>query len=81
MGIFFHILSSSVEMSMGENIKRLRKNKGYTQEQLAEMVGIRQCTLSQIERDTKPISLSLSYEITKVLEYSLYDFLGVPDKQ
>jgi len=68
-------------MSIGENIKRLRKNKGYTQEQLAEMVGIRQCTLSQIERDTKPISLSLSYEITKVLECSLYDFLGVPDKQ
>ena len=49
-------------MSIGENIKNLRKAKGFTQEELASMVGIRQCTLSQIERNTKPISLSLSYE-------------------
>ncbi len=64
-------------MSIGENIKRLRKSKGFTQEELALLVGIRQCTLSQIERNTKPISLSLSYEITKVLDCDLYDILGV----
>ena len=64
-------------MSIGENIKRLRKSKGFTQEELASLVGIRQCTLSQIERNTKPISLSLSYEITKVLDCDLYDLLGV----
>ena len=64
-------------MSIGENIKRLIKSKGFTQEELALLVGIRQCTLSQIERNTKPISLSLSYEITKVLDCDLYDILGV----
>ena len=63
-------------MSIGENIKSIRITKGYTQEQLATAIGIRQCTLSQIERNTKPISLSLSYELSKVLECSLYDLIG-----
>ncbi len=62
-------------MSIGENLKKLRKNAGLTQEQLASSVGIKQCTLSQIERNTKPISLSLSVEMTKVLNCSLYDLI------
>ncbi len=62
-------------MSIGENLRKLRKNAGMTQEQLASAVGIKQCTLSQLERNTKPISLSLSLEITKVLDCTLYDLV------
>lgn len=63
-------------MSIGENIKKLRTDAGFTQEELAAAVGIKQCTLSQFERNTKPISLSLSYEITQILGCSLYDLIG-----
>ena len=63
-------------MGIGENLRTLRTNAGMTQEQLAQAVGIRQCTVAQIERNTKALSLSLGYEITKVLDCSLYDLIG-----
>ena len=40
----------TVEQSLGRNIQRLRRAKGYTQQQLAEMVGISTNYLSDIER-------------------------------
>lgn len=38
-----------VKKSFGEKLKRLRKNKNYTQEQLAEMIDIDPRNLSRIE--------------------------------
>lgn len=63
-------------MDIGENIRKNRAKMGLTQSQLAEQVGIKQCTLAQYERGTRTISLPLSYEITKVLKCSLYDLIG-----
>lgn len=63
-------------MNIGENIRKNRVKMGLTQEQLAEQVGIKQCTLAQYDRGTRVISLPLSYEITKVLKCNLYDFIG-----
>ena len=60
-------------MTIGENLKKLRKNAGFTQKQLAEEIGIKQCTLSQLERNEKPLSLSMSIEVAGVLKCSLYD--------
>ncbi len=40
----------TVEQSLGRNIQRLRRARGYTQQQLAEMVGISTNYLSDIER-------------------------------
>lgn len=68
------------KLSIGENLKRIRKKAGLTQEQLASSVGIKQCTLAQIERNTKPISLPLSVEVTKVLNCSIYDLLDDEQK-
>ena len=36
-------------MAIGENLKQLRMNKGLTQIQLSEAVGITQVLLAQIE--------------------------------
>lgn len=62
-------------MAIGENLKRLRTNKGLTQVQLSEAVGITQAMLAQIERGTKTLSFPVAYEISKELECNLYDFL------
>lgn len=54
-------------MSIGENIKRLREEKHYTQKELAEAVFITQSMICQIERGTKIPSMPLGKEIAAVL--------------
>lgn len=39
--------------SVGENIKKVRKSKGLTQKELAEMLGVSQQTVAQYERTDK----------------------------
>lgn len=63
-------------MNIGENTKKLRTNLGMTQEELSNQIGIGRSMLAQIERGTKAMSLSLAYEISKVLKCSIYDLLG-----
>lgn len=43
------IRKMDVKKSFGEKLKRLRKNKNYTQEQLAELIDIDPRNLSRIE--------------------------------
>lgn len=62
-------------MNIGENTKKLRTNLGMTQEELSNQIGIGRSMLAQIERGTKAMSLSLAYEISKVLKCSIYDLL------
>ncbi len=65
-------------MSVGENILRIRKDKGITQAYLAEQVGISQAMLCQIERGTKNPSLQVGIEIAKMLECRVEDLLDSP---
>ena len=61
-------------MSIGENLKRLRKKKGLTQEVLSEMVGISRPLYTQIERGTRTLNLPLAKEIAEILGCSVEDF-------
>lgn len=60
-------------MSIGQNIRRLREEKGLTQGCLAEQIGITQSMLCQLERGTKAPSLPLSMEIAQALGCRLED--------
>lgn len=62
-------------MNVGDNIRDIRKEKGLSQAELAEMVNITQSMLCQIERGTKVPSLPLSAEIAKILNCSLESLL------
>ena len=42
-------------MTIGNNIKRIREEKGMTQKKLAEMAGIRESTISDIVRGTRTV--------------------------
>lgn len=68
-------------MSVGENILRIRKDKGITQSYLAEQVGISQAMLCQIERGTKNPSLQVGIEIAKMLECRVEDLLDSPFRE
>ena len=56
---------------LGENIKNIRKNLNYTQEEFSEKVGITPQFLSSVERGVQGISLNTALNICKNADCSL----------
>lgn len=54
-------------MSIDDNLKRLRRDKGWTQGELAEKCGIRLGQISKIERNDTDPKLSTIYALTTAL--------------
>ena len=68
---------SNLKVGLGKRIKRIRESKNYTQEYLAELVGIEQATLSNIERGKSYPSVDTLQKIADSLgvePYLLYKF-------
>ena len=65
---------------LGLRIAYYRKRKGYTQEQLAEKIGMSWSFLSQLEANngavTKGMSLNTLFSIADALEISSSELLG-----
>lgn len=68
-----------MKLSIGENIKRLRKAKDITQEQLAEMVGVSCQSVSRWESEVCYPDMELLPEIAKIFEITVDKLLGVDD--
>ena len=66
----------SIQQMLGENVRRYRKSRNLTQEQLSEKLGISQKHLSIIETGTQFASASLIARISSVLEVSPGDLFG-----
>ena len=67
----------SIKTKFGKRIKELRKRRGYSQEQLAEMLGIAQNTLSKIELGENFLTADTLEKLINALEVSpteLFDF-------
>lgn len=56
---------------MKTRVKELRTAKGFTQQQLAELVHVSQRTIISIEKEQYSPSLMLAYRISEVFEISL----------
>lgn len=54
-------------MAFAENLKKLREEKGYSQAELAEKVGIAQSMITQYERYMKVPTIIVGVELAKVL--------------
>ena len=63
-------------MSVGANIRRIREEKGISQKQISEKVGVSQAMICQIERGTKNPSLQIGMEIAKVFNCTVDELLG-----
>lgn len=59
-----------MRMLVGDNCARLRRAKGWTQEQLAERSGLSQQYLSDLERGKRNPTIVTIYEIAHALEVS-----------
>lgn len=60
---------------VGKNIQRIRKEKGLTQVQLADLVGYNEGTISNIENDSyQTFSLEFVYVVSKKLNVPICEF-------
>ncbi|MGQ0480692.1 MAG: helix-turn-helix domain-containing protein [Pseudonocardia sp.] len=70
---------SGDQMSIGERVAFYRARRGYTQTQLANLVGRRTDWLSKIERGERQLrKVDLLTDLARVLRVSLPDLLGQP---
>lgn len=56
------------------NLCEKRKEKGYTQESLANEAGVVRQTISEIERGVNKPSIRLAQKIAKILEFDWGEF-------
>ena len=67
--------NESVLILFGKNVLRLRKSKGLSQEQLAEIAGLHRTYIGMIERAEKNITLINIKKIAVALNVKLTDLL------
>ena len=67
---------------MGKRIQHLRKHHGYTQEHLAEMMGVSIQMISNLERGIKAIRIDNLIHLSQILEVSTdYILTGKENRQ
>ncbi len=64
---------------LGLNIAYYRKDKGYTQEALAEKLDIDRTTVSKIELAVSGVSLDILFAISDLLKVPVYNFFEFRD--
>ena len=63
-------------MKIGKVIKELRKEKGYTQAQLAREIGVSQKAIDYWERDVNEPKLSYIMALVKTFDVSYDEFFA-----
>jgi transcriptional regulator with XRE-family HTH domain len=63
--------------TLGQRLARLRKEKGYTQTQLAQKIGIIQSIVSEYERDTRRPHYEMIIRFALALETTTDNLLGL----
>ncbi len=61
-------MEKRMEMTIGQRIRECRKNKGMTQETLAEVLFTNKSTISEYENDKIDIKISVLREIARALD-------------
>ena len=64
---------------IGKNLRKFRLARGFTQEALAEKMGIKQCQLSQYELGVASFAGAKLKDIASILKVSIEDLLDVEE--
>ena len=67
-------------MKYGDRIRTLRKNKGYSQEKLADMLGVTKQTVSQYERGVRKPDVHTIEALCDIFNVSSDYLLGMADR-
>lgn len=69
------------ELQLGQKIKKIRELRSYTQEHMAEQLGMSQTGYGNIERDETDISLKRMKQICEILDIKLQELFGFDEKK
>jgi len=69
----------SLQRILADNLKRVRCERGYSQEKLAEIVYLHRTYISGIERGTRNVSLRNIEKIARALDLPVIDLLTEPE--
>ena len=61
-------MAAKVRKTLGNHIRELRRQKGYSQEQLADMAGLHRTYIGSIERGEQNVSIDNISKIAKALK-------------
>lgn len=64
-------------IALGEKIKSLRKDLGFSQEQFAEQLGVNRGTVIRIESGTQNSTIQMLLSISEVLRIEIGDLVTV----
>ena len=64
-------------MSFGEKIRKIRLLKGFSQENMADLLSISTTAYGDIERNKTELTISRATEISKALSVSILDLLEI----
>ena len=67
--------------TIGQRLTQLRKQRGYTQVELAEKIGIRQLLVSAYEKDRRGLSAEMAIHFALALDVSLDELLRPQGKK
>lgn len=70
-----------MKLSLGENIRRLRRARDLTQEQLADRLGVTYQSVSRWEVGTAYPDIELLPAIADIFSVSVDELLGVPETE
>ena len=73
-------MTDSEKRELGQKIKTARKQKGLSQEQLAELVGYKVGTISKYEQGYRIPDIGMFRKIATVLECNLAELAGTTDE-
>ncbi len=62
---------------LGEKIYKLRREKKLSREKFAELAGINDYYLGEIERGEKKASLDMLFKISSILELKIHELLNI----
>lgn len=64
-------MESNIRVALGKRIRRVRSAEGFTQESLADTVGLHRTHIGNIERGEKGVSVGNAAKIARALKVSL----------
>lgn len=70
-----------LEKSLGERLAQIRQERGFTQTELAEKVGILQNIVSAYEKGRLRLTAEMLLRFAKALDVSADEILGIQTKQ
>jgi transcriptional regulator with XRE-family HTH domain len=63
-------------MNVGENIRKIREDKGFTQQQIADLVGMHRSNYSKVETAQRELSINALAKVAKFFDLSLDELVN-----